>query len=266
MTLSLLAYPASILMGLTLGLIGGGGSILTVPILVYFFGVSAWQSTTYSLAIVGISALWGAVAAYKNSDLDLRKGIIFGIPSLIGVYLVRAFLMPLIPVEFSISSVVLNRDTLVLSVFAMLMLGASWSMLKKNNTPSVESSKRLSPQKSLLLLVEGLVVGAITGFVGAGGGFLIIPALLHLAQMPMRLAVGTSLMIIAMKSLLGLLGDISTLMSLNFSMLLNITLLSLVGMFLGSHFRKKVPQDKLKKFFGIFVLITGTFILLKELL
>lgn len=197
--MEILGYIASILMGLTLGMIGGGGSILTVPILVYLFQINPVIATAYSLFIVGLTALVGGGFYLKKGEVDLKTGFV-AIPSFIGVYLTRAYVMPQLPDPvFTIASISFAKPLLIMIVFAVLMVAASLSMIK-SKTSNVSSPKEMKALNRLILIsLEGLVVGAITGFVGAGGGFLIIPALVILVGLPMKIAVGTSLFIIACK-------------------------------------------------------------------
>lgn len=260
-----IGYIASIFMGLSLGLIGGGGSILTVPILVYLFGANPITATAYSLFIVGSTALVGGIFYLKKGEVDLKTGFIFAVPSFIGVYLARAYVVPALPDPvFSMGTFVFSKPLLIMLVFAVLMVAASVSMIR---TKKIETKKaELSPATKFLLIgLEGFVVGGVTGFVGAGGGFLIIPALVILVGMPMKLAVGTSLFIIAAKSLIGFTGDLQHHAEIEWSLITTITGIAIVGLFLGMYFSKKVSEKGLKKGFGYFVFIMGTFILVDQL-
>ncbi len=258
-------YIASIVMGLTLGMIGGGGSILTVPILVYLFSVNPVLATAYSLFIVGLTALVGGISYLRKGDVDLKTGFIFAVPSFIGVYLTRAYVIPQLPDPvFSIGTTAISKPLLIMAVFAVLMLLASVSMIRTKKQDS--KPKELSTlQKTLLISAEGLVVGTITGFVGAGGGFLIIPALVVLVGMPMKIAVGTSLFIIAAKSLIGFIGDVQYQASIDWQLLFTIAGIAILGLFVGMTLTKKVSEKALKKGFGIFVLIMGSFILIDQI-
>lgn len=263
--MEIIGYISSIFMGLSLGMIGGGGSILTVPILVYLFSVSPVTATAYSLFIVGSTALVGGATYLKKGSVDLKTGFIFAVPSFIGVYLTRAYLVPSLPEQvFSVGRVVVTKPLLMMLVFAGLMVAASISMIKekKDVTKKVEMS---ALAKFLLISLEGFLVGGVTGFVGAGGGFLIIPALVVLVGMPMKIAVGTSLFIIAAKSLIGFIGDIQHQTHIEWPLILQITAIAIVGLFVGMSLSKKVPDKILKKGFGYFVLIMGAFILFDQL-
>lgn len=263
--MELFGYLASIIMGVTLGLIGGGGSILTVPILVYLFNTNPITATAYSLFIVGSTALVGGLSYLKKGEVDLKTGFTFAVPSFIGVYLTRAYLMPSLPDPvFSLGSYVVTKPLLVMVVFAVLMLAASVSMIK---TPTKKTTKLVLSHRTKMALIgiEGLVVGVVTGFVGAGGGFLIIPALVILVGMPMKIAVGTSLFIIAAKSLIGFLGDLQHQTHIQWNLMFSITVLAIGGLFIGMLLSKKVSEKGLKKGFGYFVLIMGSFILFDQL-
>jgi uncharacterized membrane protein YfcA len=263
--MEIVGYLASVLMGISLGMIGGGGSILTVPILVYLFGIHPVTSTAYSLFIVGSTALVGGLSYLKKGEVDLKTGFIFAVPSFIGVYLTRAYVVPALPdVVFQSGEFQVSKPLLIMAVFAILMLAASFSMIrtKKAEVKEIEMS---AFNRILLISFEGLVVGGVTGFVGAGGGFLIIPALVVLVGLPMKMAVGTSLFIIAAKSLIGFLGDLQTHTEFDWRLLLSVTGIAVGGLFLGIVLSKKVSEKGLKKGFGYFVLIMGTFVLIDQL-
>ena len=258
-------YIAAIFMGLSLGLIGGGGSILTVPILVYLFAINPVLATAYSLFVVGLTALVGGLFYLRKGAVDLKTGFIFAVPSFIGVYLTRAFVVPNLPDPvFSFASFTVSKSLLIMLVFAVLMVVASLSMIRTKETKPSKKALSLS-QRVALISLEGFVVGGVTGFVGAGGGFLIIPALVILVGMPMRIAVGTSLFIIAAKSLIGFLGDIQQHIQVNWQLLLTISGIAIAGLILGLFLSKRVSEKSLKKVFGFFVLAMGTFILIDQI-
>lgn len=260
--LEIIGYLASILIGVSLGLIGGGGSILTVPVLVYLLGVGAVDATAYSLFIVGLTSVVGTVDYFKKGLVNLRTAIVFGIPSIIAVYLTRAYIVPAIPENvFNVGSFVVTKSILLMLLFAILMIAASYSMIKKTKKKEeVEGPQKFNYP---LILLEGSVVGVLTGMVGAGGGFLIIPALVVLSKLPMKEAVGTSLLIIAAKSLLGFLGE-SDIAGMDWKILGFVSLFAIVGIILGSRLSKRIDGAKLKPAFGWFVLVMGIYILLKE--
>ena len=258
---ALFGFAATILAGATMGLIGGGGSILTVPILVYLLEIPPVLATGYSLFVVGLSALVGSVNYFKLGLVNLKAGTIFAVPAFVGVFLARKFLVPALPVEiFNLGNLVVGRDLIVMGVFATVMILASVSMIRGGGELEQEGELKFNYP---MIALEGLIVGAVTGFVGAGGGFLIIPALVVLAKLPMKQAVGTSLMIIAVKSLFGFLGDLGN-QSIDWGFLALFCLLSIIGIYLGTYLSRFVSSAKLKPGFGWFVLIMGLFILAKE--
>jgi len=257
-------YIASLVIGISLGLIGGGGSILTVPVLVYLFGVEPVLATAYSLFIVGLSSLIGAVPKYKQGFINLKTAVIFGIPSIAAVFATRKFIVPVIPAEvFTIGSFVVTRSVLMMLLFAVLMLFASVSMIREK-TKKEEKENGIQQFNYPLILMEGAIVGVLTGLVGAGGGFLIIPALVLLSKLPMKQAVGTSLLIIAAKSLIGFTGDLSN-FQMDWYLLGSVTALAIAGIFIGNRLSTKMDGNKLKKAFGWFVLVMGIYIIVKEI-
>ena len=264
--MEILGYVASAIIGVSLGLIGGGGSILTVPVLVYLMGVEPVMATAYSLFIVGSTALVGAVPKWRNGVVNVKTALIFGAPAIAAVYATRAWLVPLIPQEvFSIGGFMITKPILMMLLFALLMVAASISMIRSKNGVEEEEERPVNGQhfNYPLILVEGIVVGALTGLVGAGGGFLIIPALVLLTKLPMKEAVGTSLLIIGMKSLLGFTGDLSH-YTMDWQLLLTVTALAIGGIFIGNALSKRVSGKKLKVGFGWFVLVMGIYIIVKE--
>lgn len=265
MPLEIVGYIGAIIMGLSLGLIGGGGSILTVPILVYLFSLDAVLATAYSLFIVGLTSLIGSFSHMKMGNIHWKTALVFGIPSIISVFLTRAYLVPAIPETlFSIGGLEITKSIGLLLLFAVIMLLASYSMIKKQNLKAAPNGEVLYNYP--LILIEGLVVGVVTGLVGAGGGFLIIPALVILAKLPMKQAVGTSLIIIAAKSLIGFTGDLKGDEIINWNFLLLFSAIAIVGILAGSMFSKKVSNEKLKPIFGWFILVMGIYIIIKETL
>ncbi|MFM6946995.1 MAG: sulfite exporter TauE/SafE family protein [Flavobacteriales bacterium] len=264
--LTIFGLLASSLIGISLGLIGGGGSILTVPVLVYLFKVDPVLATAYSLFIVGLSSLVGAFPKYKAGMIDLKTAIVFGIPSIIAVFLTRKVLVPAIPdTLFSIGDLPFTKALAMMLLFAILMVAASVSMIRDKKKEELESTAPRVFNYPMILL-EGSVVGVLTGLVGAGGGFLIIPALVMLSKLPMKQAVGTSLLIIAAKSLIGFTGDIMENSSkMDWTLLGIVTTLAIVGIFIGNQLSKKIDGAALKKGFGWFVLVMGIYIIVKEL-
>ena len=262
--LHILGYVSALIIGISLGLIGGGGSILAVPVLAYLFSVNEKVATAYSLFIVGASALVGGWKQHLKGFVDWKTAVVFGIPAIIGVTLVRHYLVPVLPdVLFHIGNFDFTRRMGMFGLFAILMIPAAYSMLKtkKEVLKNVQGEVKYNYP---LILAEGLLVGGITGLIGAGGGFLIIPALVILANVEMKVAVGTSLIIIAIKSLMGFfLGDAIT-MEINWQFLLMFTGLSFLGIFIGSYISNYIDGNKLKKGFGYFILVMAVFIFYME--
>ncbi|SFH46226.1 sulfite exporter TauE/SafE family protein [Pedobacter insulae] len=254
-------YSASILIGISLGLIGGGGSILTVPVLVYLFSVDTVLATTYSLFVVGSTSLVGSFSYFKRGFIDTKTALFFGIPSIIAVFLVRHYVLPLIPEHvMNIGSFELSRSILLMVFFAVLMVFASYSMIKKDKEEGFAITK---PSNTIWIVAQGLNVGAVTGLIGAGGGFLIIPALVNLLKLPMKTAIGTSLVIIAVNSLMGFSFSLGH-YPIEWTFLLTVTLIAIAGIFIGMYLSTKVDGKKLKPAFGWFVLVMGIYILVKE--
>lgn len=262
--MEIIGYFASILIGISLGLIGGGGSILTVPVLVYLFGVQPVQATALSLFIVGLTSAVGAINYFKQNLVDIRTTLLFGIPSIISVYITRKWIIPFIPdVILKFGSFELTKALFLMLIFAILMILASYSMIKPSKKEK-QTTEELSPLlKNIIPFLEGTVVGILTGLVGAGGGFLIIPALVLVAGLDMKVAIGSSLVIIALKSLLGFLGE--NLNSVPWQFLLLLSAFSILGIFIGTYLSKKIDGNKLKPAFGYFVLVMGIFIIVKEI-
>lgn len=261
--MEILAYVASTLIGISLGLIGGGGSILTMPVLVYLFGVNPLLATSYSLFIVGSTSLAGTVGNFKRGLVNIKTALLFGSASISTVFLTRKLIIPLIPKTIlTIGTFELTENMLMMVLFAVLMVAAATAMIKggKEKTSTTTERPKLKLTK---LLFFGIAIGFATGFLGAGGGFLLIPTLVVLLGMPMKEAVGTSLFIIALNSLIGFTGDLGH-FSIDWFFLSKITTVAIAGIIVGGMISKKIDGGKLKKGFGWFVLIMGCYIILKE--
>lgn len=260
---SIIGYFAAGLIGISLGLIGGGGSILTVPVLVYLFHVEPTLATAYSLFIVGTTSLVGGVQSAMKHLVDFKTAVVFAIPSFIGVYVTRRYFVPLLPETlFTLGSFEVTRDIGIMVFFAIIMLIAAISMIRNRGkeTPEDQPIQYNYP----MIMVEGLVVGALTGIVGAGGGFLIIPALVLFAKLPMKKAVGTSLIIIAAKSLIGFLGDVGSGQQINFEFIIIVSIIAIAGIFVGGYMSRFIESRKLKSGFGWFVLVMGIYVIFNE--
>lgn len=261
--MELVGYIAAVVIGVSLGLIGGGGSILTVPVLVYLLNVEPVTATAYSLFIVGLTSLVGSTTYMKKNLISYKAALLFSIPSFVAVFLTRKYILPGIPdLILVIGNFSLTKNLFVMLFFALLMVFASVSMIRDKKPELDLSSISLNYP---LIMLEGFIVGILTGLVGAGGGFLIIPALVLLAKVPMKTAVGTSLLIIAAKSLLGFTGDLSSTFNINWILLSIVSGLAIIGIFAGSFLSQFVSGQKLKPAFGWFVMVMGIYIIGKEL-
>ena len=259
-------YIAAVFIGIVLGMLGGGGSILTVPVLVYLLHLDAITATTYSLFIVGITSLTGGTRAYIKKQVDFKTVSEFGIPSIFSIFITRHFILPAIPEKlFSIGNIDITRDAMLMIVFAFLMLTASAFMLFNGDEEKKEQAVLQERNSKILpLALWGFAIGFITGLLGAGGGFLIIPALVLFVKLPMKTAIGTSLVIIAINSIFGFLFSLKQ-THLDWKILLLFTALSIIGIYSGSLWAEKIPGKVLKKLFGWFVLVIGIYIIIKEL-
>ena len=263
--MEVIGYIASIFIGISLGLIGGGGSVLTVPVLVYLFDITPEVSTAYSLFIVGITALVGAVRNASLGQVEYKTAVVFAVPAFIAVYLTRRFLVPSIPDPvFSTELMTLSKDTAIMVFFALIMLAAAVSMIRSRKDEIEVAQKPVFNYPAII--IEGFFVGVLTGIVGAGGGFLIIPALVLFAKLPMKKAVGTSLLIIAFKSLIGFKGDLDRPdLIIDWTLLLTISAIAIGGIFVGIYLTRFIDGSKLKKGFGWFVLAMAVYIILKQI-
>ncbi len=260
-------YIAALFIGLSLGMIGGGGSILTVPVLVYLFHIDPLLATTWSLFIVGVTSLAGGIRAYNKNKIDFKSVSEFGFPSILSIFVTRHFLLPVIPdTVFKSGNFTITKGDLLMLIFAILMLIAAILMIK--NEPEkdhpIDVPDQHKQREMLYLVLLGLAVGLITGLLGAGGGFLIIPALVIIAGLPMKIAIGTSLVIIAINSLFGFLFSLKS-FEINWRLIIPFTLIAIIGLFVGGRLSDRVPGNNLRKIFGWFVLAMSIYIFAKEL-
>jgi uncharacterized membrane protein YfcA len=253
-------YFSAVIIGLVLGLLGGGGSILSIPILVYLFHIEPAAAGAYSLFIVGVTSFAGAIPKYKQQLVHLKTGIVFGLPSIISVFLTRSLVVPAIPEEIlQVDGFMFTKRMLLLGVFAILMVLASVPMIR-GKRDIASNNKRF---RTILVILEGILIGFLTGLVGAGGGFLIIPALVFLTGLHFKTAVGTSLFIISINSMAGFLGD-AVHREMNWPLLLSLTALAIIGILIGNNYSKKISGIRLRIAFGWLTLITGIYILIRE--
>jgi uncharacterized membrane protein YfcA len=258
-----IGYVFSGLIGVSLGLIGGGGSIITVPLLVYIFQIEPTIATAYSLIIVGATSLVGGIRNAFQRLVNFKIAFLFSIPSLVSIYFTRHFLLPLIPHTLSITdSVSVSKDFVIMIFFSITMILASVQMIKRQvieEQPSENASFSITK-----IILQGLVLGVVTGVVGAGGGFLIIPALVLLAGLPMKKAVATSLIVITVNSLAGFVGDLGTGLQLNYSFVALVSVFAIAGILIGTYLSKFFDGRKLKQGFGWFALTMAVLIVTKE--
>ncbi|NDK55644.1 sulfite exporter TauE/SafE family protein [Pontibacter fetidus] len=264
--MEIFGYIAAILIGLSLGLTGSGGSILTVPILVYLMRLSPVMSTSYSLFIVGTTSLVGSFKFYRKQLVSFKTALIFGAPSLTTVFLTRTFLVPAIPAHIlNIGGFEITKDILLMVLFAILMVMASFSMIRKPKLKTqLQDDDAEQDIQYFAVMAQGTLVGLVSGLVGAGGGFLIIPALVLFTGLDMKLAVGTSLFIIAANSLIGFMGDVFQ-YNIDWVFLLTFSALSVAGIYIGTALSSRIDGNKLKKGFGWFILAMGLYILSREI-
>lgn len=259
----ILGYFFAIVIGLVMGVIGGGGSILSVPIFVYVFDIDAVTATTLSLFVVGITSSVGSVGYIKQRQVDFKTALLFGLPSILGILFSRRVVLPHLP-PYIINrwGITLTKDMFILILFAVLMLISAFKMIKRIDRQRIRQAQEIN---YTILISQGLLVGIITGFIGAGGGFLIVPALVMLLHVPMRQAVATSLFIISINSLIGFISSLDK-VAINWVFLLSFTALSVVGILVGVGVAKKIEGRRLRPMFGWFVLIMALWIILNELL
>ena len=262
--IELLGFLSAFFIGLVLGILGGGGSILTVPVLVYIFSLNPLTASAYSLFVVGVSGLGGVIRNLNRKLIDYKVGIIYAIPSFIAVYITRKYLIPELPeILFEIGNQEVSRDLGLMLFFAIIMLYVAITMIKQKE--KIKPEPQVKSHSIPILGFQGFTVGIVTGIIGAGGGFLIIPALVFFAKLSMKRAVATSLFIIALKSLIGFIGDVENI-QIDWSFLLIFTSISVLGLLFGTFLSKFINDKKLKRMFGWFVLFMGIFIIIIELI
>lgn len=258
-----MGYVAALFVGISMGLIGAGGSILTIPILVYLFSVYPTLAISYSLFIVGVTSFVGFYNNFRQRLVNFKVAFVFGAASVTTVFLTRRFIIPQVPeVFFTIGSFRVTHALFVMVVFGLLMLVASVSMIRDAPLPD---AKTIDSRKPELFILFGILIGLVTGFLGAGGGFLLIPALVLIMKLPMKEAIGTSLLVIALNSLTGFAGDLGH-HTMEWPFLLSVTMIAVSGIFIGGRINRKIDGRKLKKGFGWFILVMGIFIVAKEIL
>jgi hypothetical protein len=251
MVASVLAWPGAVAIGVSLGLLGSGGSIITVPVLVYLLGQDEKLAIAGSLFIVGSIALVGSLQYIRLGMVDWRNVVVFGLPGMAGTWL-GALLAAFVP------------GIVQLTIFALVMLLASYLMLRPVDLERADTVRRATWK----IGIDGLVVGVLTGLVGVGGGFLIVPALVLLGGLAIHTAVATSLVIIALKSYSGFIKYLDVLdaqeLTLDWNVLMIVTALGIVGSIAGAKIANRIPQQRLKRGFGYFLIVMGVYILARS--
>lgn len=258
-----LGYFGAFLTGLILGLLGGGGALVSIPVLVYLFHIEASVATGYSLFLIGVTASSGAVTNLRKKTVHLPTLLYYGIPSIISIYCTRRFVMPAIPdVVFQLGTYLVTKNNFILTLLSVVIFGVAFNMLRTNKS-ATENEPHIDYIK---LTATAVFIGAFLGMVGAGGGFLMIPALIHYANLDMKKSIGTSLVLVAMNSFVGFWGDVHSSTNLDWQFLFTFSSFSVVGMFAGSYWAGKTDNTLLKKYFAWFMLVVGSYILAKEFL
>lgn len=262
-----LGYFLGLLIGISLGMMGAGGAIMTIPVLVYLFHIDTLLATFYSLFIVGITAFIGTIGYIRNKLFDAKTVFFFGFPSIISVILTTRLLLPTIPnILWETNGFTLTKQLLLLILFAVLMMIAAVAMIKSSQAIKKEEYAEFQRYRYVLIMLQGLLVGLVTGLFGAGGGFIIVPALVVLAHLPMKKAVGTSLCIITINCVIGFISKYGTVDDIDWLFLLLFTSLTAAGILTGVVISRRISGERLKKIFALFMLVMGTFILVKECL
>ncbi|MCX6200266.1 MAG: sulfite exporter TauE/SafE family protein [Bacteroidetes bacterium] len=261
----LVGFTGALLTGLVLGLLGGGGALLSIPVLVYLFHLDASVATGYSLFLVAVTASIGAVQNIRKQMVDYHAALYYGIPSVITVYVVRRFVMPNLPdVILTFGNYAVDKNHFILFLLAIVMMGAGYKMFTAQSPTEENFGKE--PTHFIMLMFYAVLIGCFLGLVGAGGGFLMIPALVYLAHLPMKKAVGTSLVLVALNSSIGFLGDIHSNQNMDWKFLLAFSAFSVTGVFTGFYLHRFTDGHKLKKYFGGFMMLMAIFIVMKETL
>lgn len=235
--------------------------MLSIPVLVYLFGIEPQLATSYSLLLIGISASSGAYQNIRKKLVAYNAALYYGVPSIIAVYSVRRWVMPNLPkVLFHIGSYTVDKSLYILTILAVVMLIAGYKMIT-SGPPAEDSEHEIN---HLQLAFFAVMIGAFLGLVGAGGGFLMVPALIYFANVPTKKAIGTSLLLVAVNSFIGFLGDMRSHVVIDWSFFLAFACFSIVGVFIGQYLAGHIQNNKLKRYFGWFILITAVFIVVKE--
>jgi uncharacterized membrane protein YfcA len=256
-----------LLVGIVLGMVGGGGGTLLMPIFVYWMGINVVTATSYSLFIIGVTSTVGAINFAQKKLVNFRTAFIFAVPSLITVYLVRRFLLPSMPDSvLFFGSAFITKHLFIMMLFAFVLILSSYNMISGRNYDIGRDEGDKTGVNYPMVFISGIIVGLLSGLVGAGGGFLILPTLLMFTKLPIRLTIGTSITIIAVNSCFGFLTDLIHSNLLEWEFLMYCSVVAIIGMFVGSYTGNFISGVKLKKIFGYVTLIVGIVIIVKEIL
>jgi len=259
----ILGYLGALLTGTVLGLLGGGGALLSIPVLVYLFGIEPQLATSYSLILIGITALSGAYQNIRKKLVDYNAALYYGVPSVIAVYVVRRWIMPNLPkVMFTFGTYAVDKNLFILIILAIVMFAAAYKMITSGPAPTEEKEHKINHFE---LAFFAVLIGSFLGLVGAGGGFLMVPALMYFANVHTKRAIGTSLLLVAVNSFIGFLGDMRSHVQLDWAFFATFAFFSVAGVFIGQYLAERIHNDKLKKYFGWFILLTAVFIIVKEI-
>lgn len=255
-------YLGAILIGIILGLSGGGGALIATPVLVYLFHIEPFVATGYSLFLVAISASIGAVQNIRKQTVDYNAALFYGIPSVITVYLIRRFVIPNLPSTIiSTQYFSVSKNHLLLFILAVVMFGAAYKMITDDSQPVADEKRE--PNR-LMLVLYAVLIGSFLGLVGAGGGFLIVPVLVYLGNVPLKKAVGTSLVLVSINSIIGFTGDLHSNTNMDWKFLFTFAAFSVGGVLIGTYLSNFVEPQKLRKYFGWFILIVAIYIVARE--
>lgn len=255
-------YTASVVIGLCLGLIGAGGSILTIPVFVYILKTDPVASTIYSMFIVGTCSLVGSILSFLKKLVDLKAAILFGIPSVAGVFIARKLIFPALPEKlFLIGSFAVSKDVCIMICLAAIMFFVSLKMLKKKSSTLTMNNDIQT--KRIFFLLQGMVTGIVTGMLGIGGGFLIVPALLLWVHLPVRTAIGTTLFIITINSAAGFVSSYTSIV-IEWPLLLKFAVGAIAGILAGTKLSEKIQADNLKKLLAWFIIVTSVYVLYRQ--
>lgn len=259
-----MGYAGAMLTGLVLGLLGGGGAMFSIPVLVYLFHIPPSVATGYSLFLVGVTAMSGAIQNTRHNLVDFKAALYYGIPSVITVYVIRRFVIHSLPdILWQTANFTLHKDDAILMLLAVVMMLVGVKMITEK--PKVQTGEEPEHKMNFpVLILIAVLIGAFVGVAGAGGGFLMTPALIYFANLHMKKAIGTSLVLVSVNSFLGFAGDLGASPHMDWIFLLKFSGFSIAGVFIGSYFSSRVNGLKLKNAFGWFMVLMGVYIAVRE--